>query len=308
MADFDPSIAPQVLAACQAGAAEAAGAMGRSLDGTIQLTVGEATTFDPAAMPEELQGPGLAILNIVGAQGAVALIAESSGILPAWYGAPDATGTSKLATLAQELGMLLLPEEFMPDDFRAAQVPHLGQAIERAGAAAGAGMVTLTMKAGDKQGLLYLLWPLAAPSELYKAPAAEPAPAAAAPAPAPAPVVEKAAPVAPPAAAPPAPKAPVSPAIGYEQLPAYTRSLLRIRVPVVVTLANKKQPLKKITELRPGSIIQFSKSCEEMLELEVNDQVIAEGECVKAGDKFGLRITAMKPAEERFKTVRKARA
>jgi flagellar motor switch/type III secretory pathway protein FliN len=108
-------------------------------------------------------------------------------------------------------------------------------------------------------------------------------------------------------APPPPPPAPRAPSSEPATLPAYTRSLLRIPVPVIVTLAGKKLPLKKIIEFRPGSIIQFDKSCDEMLELEVNHQVVAEGECVKAGDKFGLRITSIRPPDERFVPVRRGR-
>ena len=69
------------------------------------------------------------------------------------------------------------------------------------------------------------------------------------------------------------------------ELPPYTRNLLRIRVPVMVTLARKKQPVKSIVELVPGAIIQFNKSCEEMLDMHVGDQNVAQGEAVKVGDR-----------------------
>ena len=92
--------------------------------------------------------------------------------------------------------------------------------------------------------------------------------------------------------------------LSFESLPAFSRSLLRIKVPVMVTLAAKKQPVNKIVELLPGSIIQFNKSCEEMLELEVSGQPIALGECVKVGDKFGLRVTSLILPGERFENVR----
>jgi len=85
-----------------------------------------------------------------------------------------------------------------------------------------------------------------------------------------------------------------------ETLPSFSRNLLRIKVPVMVTLAAKKQPVGKIIELLPGSIVQFSKSCEEMLELEVGGYPIALGECVKVGDKFGLRVTSIQLPGERF--------
>lgn len=84
------------------------------------------------------------------------------------------------------------------------------------------------------------------------------------------------------------------------QLPAYTRSLLRIEVPVHVTLAGTKLPLKRILELGQGSIIPFTKSCEEPLTLSVGTYDVAVGEAVKVGDKFGLRITSMVMPKERF--------
>jgi flagellar motor switch protein FliN/FliY len=83
----------------------------------------------------------------------------------------------------------------------------------------------------------------------------------------------------------------------------YSRSLLKVQVPVTVTLAAKKQPVGKIIELVPGSIIQFDKPCDEMLELEIAGQPIAQGECVKVGDKFGLRITSLILPGESFHSL-----
>jgi flagellar motor switch protein FliN/FliY len=88
-----------------------------------------------------------------------------------------------------------------------------------------------------------------------------------------------------------------------QRLPSYTRSLLHIEVPVVVTLAAKKQVIGQILELGPGSIIHFDKSCDEMLDLSVGEHRIAQGEAVKVGDKFGLRVTSLILPEERFKSV-----
>ena len=88
-----------------------------------------------------------------------------------------------------------------------------------------------------------------------------------------------------------------------DDLPPYTRSLLRIKVPVVVTLAEKRQPLSQVIELGPGSIIQFEKSCEEMLDLEVGNRAVACGEAVKVGDKFGLRIISILMPKERFNSL-----
>ena len=88
-----------------------------------------------------------------------------------------------------------------------------------------------------------------------------------------------------------------------EQSPAYSRSLMKIELPITVTLARKKQTVAEISRLVPGDIIQFAKSCDEVLELEVADQRIAVGEAVKVNDNFGLRITSIIPPEERFRAV-----
>jgi flagellar motor switch protein FliN len=87
-------------------------------------------------------------------------------------------------------------------------------------------------------------------------------------------------------------------------LPVYARSLLKIKVPVQVRLASKRQSIGEIVDLCPGSIITFTKTCDEMLELKAGGCGIAVGEAVKVGDKFGLRISEMTLPNERFEPVR----
>src|SRR5262245_23432636 len=89
-----------------------------------------------------------------------------------------------------------------------------------------------------------------------------------------------------------------------QRLPAYSRSLLRIQVPVVVTLATKRKPVSSVLELAPGTILQFSKPCDHPLTLSVGGCDVAVGETVKVGEKFGLRITSMVMPAEKFETVR----
>jgi flagellar motor switch protein FliN/FliY len=92
--------------------------------------------------------------------------------------------------------------------------------------------------------------------------------------------------------------------VDFQALSPYRRSLLRIKVPVAVTLAAQKMSVRKIVEIVPGTILQFDKSCEEPLDLEAGSQRIAQGECVKVGDKFALRITAMTLPAERLVPIR----
>lgn len=83
-------------------------------------------------------------------------------------------------------------------------------------------------------------------------------------------------------------------------LPPYARSLLRIKVPAIVTLASTRQPLQRLLQLGPGSIIQFNKPSDAPLTVEISNTTVALGEAVKVGDKYGVWITSMVLPDERF--------
>jgi len=88
------------------------------------------------------------------------------------------------------------------------------------------------------------------------------------------------------------------------QLPPYARSLLRIPVPVVVTLAQTRQPVSRVLDLAPGTILHFNKACDDPLTVSIGRCNVAVGETVKVGDKFGLRITSMVMPDEKFELVK----
>jgi flagellar motor switch protein FliN/FliY len=152
--------------------------------------------------------------------------------------------------------------------------------------------VPLELKSGEQTAQLSLIWPLQSPDELFPARAAK----------------QEVLATAPTAAASTAAKAVPSGPIDFSGLPAYSRSLLRIEVPVRVVLASRKESLKDVVEMAAGTIIQFDKSCDELLKLHVGDQPVAEGEAVKIGDKFGLRVMTMLLPEEHFLKVQRPKA
>ncbi len=67
--------------------------------------------------------------------------------------------------------------------------------------------------------------------------------------------------------------------------------ILKMQVPVIVKLAERRLQLSEVMRLGAGAIIEFSKRSDEPLELLVNNKAIAAGETVKVGENFGLRIT-----------------
>jgi flagellar motor switch protein FliN/FliY len=295
MANFDASIAADIAATCQTGAAEASQALSRALDSSLMLTFESTGTWGNDVPTDLKSGPGLALLLHTDEGSAVFLIPEASGILPGWYGTPDATGISKLLTLAQELGMLLLPEANMPLDFASGKIRDISTALARGGVDPATGVATLSLVADGTAAQAYLLWPVANANAVL----AEPAPPGAVPAASPLP------------SAPTRGRMSLPSGLDMEeaipQLPAYTRSLLRIKVTLAVTLATSKQPIHRIIDLGPGSILQFEKPCDQPLTLRVGDHEIASGEAVKVGEKFGLRVTEMILPGERFLAVRGTR-
>lgn len=67
--------------------------------------------------------------------------------------------------------------------------------------------------------------------------------------------------------------------------------ILRLEVPVIVRLAQRKLSLAEVLRLGSGAIVEFAKRSDEPLELLVNNKPIALGETVKVGENFGLKIT-----------------
>lgn len=299
MAQLPSQLAADVMTVCLANAAEAAEALSRALGVEVSLEPAGTHALSLADPPKTLVGPGLALVWQTADFGIVAILGESGGVLPRWYSEPDATGRAKLTTLAQELGMLLLPEDFAPSTFSARHVTDGAAALRLAELAEERAHVELTVVAGQHRSSLHLVWP-AAKVEAVLSP--EPPPPGITPGRVPlsaarsAGAYEKQEAM----ARPPARRSRSGEA---ESLPAYTRSLLKISVPLRVTLASQRQRLERVLELAPGSILQFHKSCDDLLDLEVGGRPIAQGEAIKVGDKFGLRITSILLPEERFRAV-----
>jgi flagellar motor switch protein FliN/FliY len=297
MLDRRPETVAQVIEACETHAVEISAAIARALDCQVTVAIGTGGKIDMRALPESYSAPGLAIVLANGEEAALLVIPEGSGFVPAWCAEPDAAGQSRLATLAQEVGMLVTPEGYTPTYFKAGFVTSLAAAVVRGGVLTGAVSLPLSLGQPDGQTVeAALVWPVPKPASVFGTASRPDKGSGAGSRPRPGPATSA-------DAASDSPATPEGPRVSVASLPVYARSLLRVRVPVIVTLAEKKQALRRILELAPGSIIQFDKACEEMLELAVGQRPVALGEAVKVGDKFGLRVTSVILPEERFQPV-----
>ena len=297
MLNLDSTAIDGFSAAVSSGADEAASAFERAFGTEIKIKVGSPLPL--AGLGPKIPGKGLAIALYHQSGGIGILIPASTGLIPGWCENPDPTGKSKLATFAQEWGMNLVPEDFFPDDYKATLVDDLQYSLNNA--QPGERAACLEILVDDLKGTpvpVYLVWPLQEPDGLLRS--AEPE-----------------------TALPPPPQIgneeagefdPFSVTVfgerqdkrlSLDDLPGYGRSTLKVRVPVATVLARARKPIKTILELGIGSVIQFDKSCDEPLEIEVGQSmVIADAEAVKVGDKFGFRINSIFLPKERFRKVK----
>jgi flagellar motor switch protein FliN len=273
----------QVLSAAKNGLVEASEAATRALEAPIKVAAQSASPFLPDLLGEVYSSAGLAIVLKTKIGGAVLVIPESAGLLPTWCATPNDTQTSQLATLAQEWGMTLWPDAAAPDDFNAAHVPNLREAISRGGIGPDAGAVSLSLTSGELTAPMLLIWPIEKPDEVLRQPSfGSPTKFF--------------------------PSESVTPTAtsyfgfddGLSELPRYARSLLKVKVPVRVTLARSRQPIGRLLSLDQGSILNFAKSCDEPLQVEAGEECIAEGEVIRVGDRFGVRVTGMILPSEKF--------
>ncbi|MDR0611051.1 MAG: FliM/FliN family flagellar motor switch protein [Planctomycetaceae bacterium] len=312
MADLNSSAINSFIEAVKNGAGEAASAFARTFDTAITIQPGNGGDFLNDTLAAKITDKGLAMLLVCGEQGIAILIPDSTGLIPAWCDHPDATGKSKLSTFAQEWGMNLIPEDFFPEDFQAAVIQNLMQGLDQAQPAWESAYLELIIVKPDGNSVpIYLVWPLTEPTQLLLEN----------------PKTDETIFASPPTFNNDKPNLigngvpefdPFSgqhfstqnfgnfdgKQVAVDDLPGFSRSVLKVKIPVAAVLARAPKSIKTILELGVGSVIQFDKSCDDFLDVEVGQSVtIATAEAVKVGDKFGVRIQSILLPEERFRKV-----
>jgi flagellar motor switch protein FliN/FliY len=66
--------------------------------------------------------------------------------------------------------------------------------------------------------------------------------------------------------------------------------LLDVPVQVTVELGRRTVPIGDVVQLGPGSVIELGKAAGESLDILVNGKLVARGEAVVVGEKYGVRI------------------
>jgi flagellar motor switch protein FliN len=79
--------------------------------------------------------------------------------------------------------------------------------------------------------------------------------------------------------------------------------ILDIDLPVIVRFGHTELPLRTLTRLGPGSVIDLGRSPDDPVEIMVSDRVIARGEVVVVGGNYGIRILDVVSTSERMRSM-----
>ncbi|HXM44185.1 MAG TPA: flagellar motor switch protein FliN [Bryobacteraceae bacterium] len=79
--------------------------------------------------------------------------------------------------------------------------------------------------------------------------------------------------------------------------------LMGVELPVSVSFGHVQLPLKDVLKLTAGSIIELNRAVDELVEVIVNNCVVARGEVVVVEGNYGVRIHQIMTRQERLETL-----
>jgi len=79
--------------------------------------------------------------------------------------------------------------------------------------------------------------------------------------------------------------------------------LLDVQLPVSIRFGETEMVLEDIVKLGIGSMIELNSGIDQPVELVVNNRILARGEVVTVDGFYGIRITEITNAGERFKSL-----
>lgn len=78
------------------------------------------------------------------------------------------------------------------------------------------------------------------------------------------------------------------------------KTILKLKVPVIVQVGERRLPVDDVLALGPGAILELNRSSESELDLLVHNKRIGQGSAVKVGENFGLKITKIDSPRDRI--------
>lgn len=302
--------ASQVTAACTEKISAIAESINQAIGTNFELSCGEVA---PLAADSSAPPSSNGLLLTLSADGAHLLVVLPEDLpLPTWYTNPDKSQQSRLDNLAMELSLNCFPDDTPADGFACTTRKNLAESVIATMPTPDA--VSMPILVAGLSTPILLVWPVqlsaadlgneslaGAPSEEQFA--GNPAPTAGHSTPATAAAGDHAA----------ANEFEADPYLNADQnsasMAVLQRRIMRLNrvrnvpVPVIVKLAQKRISLETLMSLSPGSIVIFDKSCDDLLDLFVNNRLYCRGEAVKIGEKFGLKVNEVGSVEQRSSAI-----
>src|SRR5919205_3266668 len=79
--------------------------------------------------------------------------------------------------------------------------------------------------------------------------------------------------------------------------------LMDVQLPVSIRFGETEMVLEEVVKLGVGSVIELNSGIDQPVELVVNNRILARGEVVTVDGFYGIRITEITSAGERFKSL-----
>ncbi|HUK91433.1 MAG TPA: FliM/FliN family flagellar motor switch protein, partial [Blastocatellia bacterium] len=96
----------------------------------------------------------------------------------------------------------------------------------------------------------------------------------------------------------------VTPSLVPSPEPQNLEFLRQVELPVTLRFGTREMLLREILELTPGAVLELDQQVEEPVELLVGARLIARGEVVVVEGCYGLRVTQVMGAAERWNCLR----
>jgi flagellar motor switch protein FliN/FliY len=79
--------------------------------------------------------------------------------------------------------------------------------------------------------------------------------------------------------------------------------ILNIPVKIQVEIGRARLPIGEILNLCQGSVVELNHLASDMIDLTVNDRVIAHGEAVVVNENFGMRVLEVESVADRIRKL-----
>lgn len=79
--------------------------------------------------------------------------------------------------------------------------------------------------------------------------------------------------------------------------------LMDVPLRISVELGRKQMTVSDVLALGPGAVVELAKASGEPLDIYVNDRLVARGEAVAVGERYGVRILEVKSAGDRIRQL-----